>query len=132
MPPGATTFTAWGVNNTDVIVGEAEVPVAGGYRGVRFQDGLFEYLSPIPGAPSSAAYAVNDEGIVVGVSYDPVNGPRESVYWLSAIPHVLELPAGPNRAPADVTSSGRIVGWMGSSPISNAQAFIWDSGVVLR
>jgi uncharacterized membrane protein len=71
MPPDATSFTPFDINDAGVIVGEADVPSLAGYRGFMYENGSYTYLKPVPNTISSAAYAVNNAGLVVGMCNDP-------------------------------------------------------------
>jgi uncharacterized membrane protein len=85
--PNASSSYAADVNDSGLIVGEAEVPSVNGYRAFVYdlQTGQNTYLEPWPFAAWSGASGVNNAGFVcgyrsIGSPGDPVN-PRTAFVW---------------------------------------------------
>lgn len=84
-------------------------------------------IFPPPGGAFSEAHAVNGQGRVVGATGDGTPY-FKAFYWENGALTLIQPTFGPRSLAFDVSEDGRIAGWMGQSPETNAHPFLWAEG----
>jgi probable HAF family extracellular repeat protein len=135
---GGNDSEALGINDSGVVVGDAQLPVlpAGGYLSHAFSyDGTLHDLGVLPGGTESSATAINASGTIVGQS--ALTGGTHAVVWATAgngsyaIQDLGSLGAlaGNYSQANSINSSGQIVG-ITTTPQNAQTAFIYSNGVM--
>ena len=97
-----------------------------------FETDEFTSLGTLPGGNTSEAHGINSTGEIVGFWGDVVNGPFPLAFiWRNGKMSDIHPDFGTSRSvPSDINSKSAATGWMGSSPLTDARAFIWDEGKI--
>ena len=132
-PQGVSSAIAVDINDEGIICGT--VAVSGlGTRGFiyGYEGDEFTILDIPPGGNWSEARAINSTGEIVGFWGDIVNGPFPQAFiWRDGKTIDIHPDFGtPRSAASDINANLQATGWMGSSILTDARAFIWDDGKV--
>lgn len=123
-PPGVSSAIASDIEDGGPVVGRMIVTDLGD-RAFLYDRGRFFDLGVLPEAVWSGANFIGNGQIVGGASH-PVTGFTHAVVWEEdgvMFDLGASLPA-PRSSALEVSEAG-IVGWMGTSPDSDASAFLW-------
>ncbi len=133
MPAGTSYSKAVAISGTR-IVGEFDNSNELGRAGFLYdyETDEFTSLGTLPGGNWSQARAIDSKGEIVGFWGDVVNGPSPLAFiWRDDEMIDIHLDFGRPKSDArDINANGLVTGWMGSSPLTDARAFIWDNGKV--
>jgi probable HAF family extracellular repeat protein len=126
--PGFDNHSAWDINNSGWVVGNAEAP--GTTRGFLWKPGVgMSPLSPLPGRTSSTAFGINTAGDIAGYS----SPDSRATLWRGGVPTDLGTlnPSSPSVLTSeahDVNDAGVVVGFAEtgfSAPAPRRLAFRW-------
>ena len=133
LPPTITDDAkAFDINAWGDTVGSGYLSAATGNKhSFAVIDGIPIDLGTLPGDSTSEAAAINNALQIVGTSFNAATGPLHAYLWQDGTMSALDLPHGPNAGARDISESGEIVGWMGSSPVIDANAFLWTKERVI-
>ena len=97
-----------------------------------FETDQFTSLGTLPGGNWSEAHAINSAGEIVGFWGNIVKGPSPLAFiWRDGEMFDINGDFGTINSEANgINTAGLVTGWMGSSILSDARAFIWDNGKV--
>ena len=114
------------INGSGAVVGGGMLSDSAGYgHAFLVLDGKAIDLGTLPGDNDSSASDLNDSLQVVGRSQ------TSAVLWENENIIELDLPFGTSSGARAINQSGEIVGWMGTSPVIDAHAFLWSkSGAI--
>ncbi|MEE9295239.1 MAG: hypothetical protein V3W34_09820 [Phycisphaerae bacterium] len=134
MPAGTTESRGLAINGSKV-VGTYDNPVLElGKTGFLydFETDEFTSLGTLPGGNWSEAHAVNPAAEVVGFWGNIVKGPSPLAFiWSDGEMIDINGDFGTINTEANgINTAGLVTGWMGSSILFDARAFIWDDGKV--
>jgi probable HAF family extracellular repeat protein len=133
--PGGSTSVAYGVNDADQIVGDADDADDVGMVAFICEHGKMRKLGDLPGFTQTVARAINNRGQVVGRAVGASTGratdaPAHAFLWENGAMRDLGVPAGCRSTWAyGINASGDVVG----SAITNddkTHAFVWTHGVM--
>lgn len=135
-PAGMVGFQGNDINDNDVVCGTAVFAGSSAFRAVIYDHGNWTILPPLnPPLGWSSAEAVNNSGQVcgyrsIGSKTDPLV-PQQAFVWSPATGFAdLGVMNGPNSQATDLADDGTVVGWTGSSIISNGtRAFVHRNGI---
>lgn len=91
-----------------------------------FETGTMTSLGTLPGGNRSEGHAINASGVACGLSTNSVTGPHQAFIYQNGRMSALNLPLGPASEANDISDTGLVCGWMGSSGLA-AHAFLWSS-----
>ncbi len=117
------------VNSAGLIVGRMNQPSGGAQHAFRHQEGVTSGLTEPSWANWSEALAVNERGDIAGYALNSATGPLQAVAWIDNQLVEFDLPAGPNSVANDINEATAVCGWMGQTPNTEAQGFIWQNGM---
>ena len=123
-PAGFTDNGLSGVNGLGDMVGSTSANDGPSFP-YGILDGQATVLPILPGDSNGAAFAINDSRVIVGRSQ------ISAVIWEAGEIIALDLPFGTSSVARAINQSGEIVGWMGSSPVLDAHAFLWTKERVI-
>lgn len=104
-------FTARGINDAGLIVGEQAVPPAYAQSvAVKWEGGALTQL-PTLGGSSAGAYGVDSTGRIVGIALLPNDVNYHAVLWLNNAIHDLGTLGGARSHAFDINDNGQIVGF---------------------
>ena len=134
MPPGTSYSRAVDISGSQIVGQYDNAQLELGRTGFLydFETDQFTSLGTLPGGNTSQAHGVNGNGEIVGFWGDVVNGPFPLGFiWRNGKMIDIHPDFGTSRSvPSDINSKNLVTGWMGSSPLTDATAFIWDEGKV--
>jgi probable HAF family extracellular repeat protein len=129
---GGAYSSAYGLNNSGVVVGKADTAVFGQTHAFTWADGAMQDLGTLGGA-NSLAYHINNGGTVVGYSETGDGETRHA--FLSTDGQMRDLGALPsltNTIAYDVNSLGDAVGAAAPAPDAPAtRALLWHNGQII-
>lgn len=134
---GGTNGQAFGINNRDQIVGEAEgpdvdpcSPFALQVEAVVWREGQIEQVFPPLGGTAAVAYAINDNGEAVGLS-GCMTGTLYAVIWQHGEPINLGSLGGVfGNIPFDINNEGQVVGQSDLLGDTFHHGFFWEKGAM--
>ncbi len=133
MPPQTSQSRALAISCSKVVgwfANSNEVGILGFLYD--FETGEFTNLGTLPGGNWSEAHAINSTGEIVGFWGNIVKGPSPLAFiWRDGEMIDINGDFGTINTEANgINTAGFVTGWMGSSILSDARAFIWDDGNV--
>lgn len=131
-PAGVVGLTCADGNDSGVVVGTALFANPSAERGFMRIGDSYTFLE---GSPEfchlTSAVAVNASGMVAANrrALPCLSNHHRACLW--TVGEVVDIPPvhGPRSVAEDIDDQGRIVGWMGTSPSVDGQAFLWEDGV---
>ncbi|NNM25066.1 MAG: hypothetical protein HKO59_03600 [Phycisphaerales bacterium] len=124
VPPPFRDARAADINDLGQIVGSLHRPPFFRSEAVLWCGGRAVELGIPKGGNFSGAAAINARGDVVGTWGNNAGEPARSGFvWRDGELVVLDLPKGPNAVVHDIADTGYIVGHMGSTRVTGANAF---------
>lgn len=125
---GGSTATAYGINDSGQIVGEAQTSFAWHHAFV-WQDGVMQDLGTLGDQTAgSQARAINSVGAIAGYAQASSTTPNHAVVWQDGTPTDLGLLPGRTSSYAyGLNNLGQVVGL---SRRTDNHAFIWQDGVM--
>ncbi len=134
MPPQTSESRALAINGSKVVGYHVISGDEFGHLGFLydFETGQFTSLGTLPGGNWSEAHAINSAGEIVGFWGNIVKGPSPLAFiWRDGEMFDINGDFGTINSEANgINTAGLVTGWMGSSILSDARAFIWDNGKV--
>jgi probable HAF family extracellular repeat protein len=130
--PNGDYSSARGINNSNIIVGEASVILGPGITNIYafiYTNGPIQSLGTLPGGDYSCARAINDSGQIVGEA-SLSNGDIQSFLYSGGVITNLGTFGGNYSTAAAINSSGRIVGYALTSG-GDAHAFLYNGSTLL-
>ena len=132
-PQGVVSARAVDINDEGIICGTAVVSGLGNRGFVYGYEGdQFTILGTLPGGNWSEAHAIDSAGEIVGFWGDTINGPSPLAFiWRDGELIDIHPDFGTIKSEANgINDDGVLTGWMGTSTLTDARAFIWDNGKV--
>ncbi len=132
-PQGVVSARAVDINDEGIICGTVVVSGLGNRGFVYGYEGdQFTILGTLPGGNWSEAHAIDSAGEIVGFWGDTINGPSPLAFiWRDGEMIDIHPDFGTLKSEANgLTDDSIVTGWMGTSPLTDARAFIWDNGKV--
>jgi probable HAF family extracellular repeat protein len=131
LPSASPYQQAFGINDSGVIVGVAEIPVGSStnIRAVAFSGGATTDLGSLQSGGWSSALGVNNSGVIVGES-EWSGGMRAFVYSSGSMVDLGTF-GGQNSSAASVSNGGHTVGWAELSDGSR-RAFLHSSSTMVN
>lgn len=132
FPFGTSQSQANGISDDGTrIVGTADV-VGEGTRAFLFDGDDLTVIPPAKAGTFSQAWALNNQSPVevVGTTVDPRSEYKRAFVWQDGVMTLIEPTFGPRSSGRDVSESGAVVGWMGTSG-SDWHGFVWDGAMVM-
>ncbi len=137
MPPGTTNSRALGIDGTQIV--GYHVVSGDEFGNLAFlydaETGEFTNLGTLPGGNWSEAHAVAN-GRIVGFWGNTVKGPSPLAFiWQDGEMIDISGDFGTTYSLANDINTNpdpQVTGWMGSLPLTDARAFIWQSGDLLE
>lgn len=124
--PGSTFTIAFGVNNSDQIVGQYG-DATGNAHSFLFENGLYTNVDP-PNARSSSAQGINDNGDIAGTYADFAGSTHGYLIHLGVFT-AIDFPGAAATVVNRMNSSGDMVGTYGDSPQGPFHGFVLHAGV---
>ena len=125
---GGTSSEALGVNNSDQIVGDADLP-DGSYHAFIDFGGVMRDLGALQNNGTSVAWAINSAGVVTGVS--SVTASSVHAFLWSASGGMVDIGSlgGAGSGGEAINDAGEVVG-SSTTSTGDLHAFIYDHGVM--
>ena len=112
---GGDDNIAWGINQQEKVVGQAELSTSSAYHAFLWEDGVGTIDLDTLGGTNSVAHDINDSDVIVGWSQN-FNGYHRPVMWAGGgSPFDLGTLGGNEGEAVAVNSTGLIVGWAENS-----------------
>jgi len=92
-PGNTTSETAFGINDTGVVVGQFADNATGTVPGFVDASGQFTILNPVANAAVTNAQSINDNGLVTG--FYSTDGQHQHGFFYNTGTHTFQLPADP-------------------------------------
>ena len=126
---GGTTASAWGINDSGQIVGEAQTSV-GWHHAFVWQDGQMTDLGTL-GSFNAGSYAraINSQGLVAGYAQSTGSSPSHATIWKTD-GTILDLGTLPGRSQSFAYALNGSSAVVGLSRQYDNHAFIWQDGVM--
>jgi len=131
IPPNMYTI-AWGINDSNVIVGEylPGNPAFFIIEAFKYENGIVTGLGYLSSSSYSSAHAVNREGQIVGESStNSTASVIHAVLWDNSSKVDLGVLSGNYSSASAINSSGIIVGESSVEGTTNVQAFIYTNSI---
>lgn len=107
--PNGTATEAFGINNDDVVVGQALVRKGTLLLGFVLEGDSFSHVE-YPSALGTSLRGINDRGQIVGVAYPSLKGPNTAFVWEKGSFTALAVPGSAQATASGINNSGVIVG----------------------
>ncbi len=134
MPPQTSESRALAINGSKVVGYHVISGDEFGNLGFvyDFETDEFTSLGTLPGGDWSEAHAINSAGEIVGFWGNTVRGPSPLAFiWRDGEMIDINGDFGTLKSEANgITDDSVVTGWMGTSTLTDARAFIWDNGKV--
>ncbi len=134
MPPGTSYSRAVAIAGSRIVGDYDNADLELGRTGFLYdyETDEFTSLGTLPGGNWSEAHAINSAGEIVGFWGNIVKGPSPLAFiWRDGEMIDINGDFGTINSEANgINTAGFVTGWMGSSILSDGQAFIWDNGKV--
>ena len=134
MPPGTSYSRAVAISGSLIVGDYDNADLELGRTGFLYdyETDEFTSLGTLPGGNWSEAHAINSAGEIVGFWGNIVKGPSPLAFiWRDGEMIDINGDFGTINSEANgINTAGFVTGWMGSSILSDGQAFIWDNGKV--
>ena len=122
---GATDSAAYGINDTDDVVGTING------RAFLARGGVSQDLGVLPGHVTSSARAVNDIGQVVGESVTAEGIPHAFLWDRGMMRNLGTLPGDVASEARSINITGHVVGRSGVAGFSSSRAVLWQNGMAI-
>jgi len=131
-PPSVLESTAFDLLEPDHVVGRALPSGQNIYRAAYWLESQGTLLPVLPNANTAQALGINRDLVIVGMSNNTtVAGELKAFRWDAGQIEALVLPFGTKSWANDINLHGQVTGWMGTSPLTDAHAYVWSDGAVL-
>jgi probable HAF family extracellular repeat protein len=128
-PPGFTSTTGYGINNSGQVTGEAYF--AAYYHAFLYSNGTMQDLGTLPGGYSSGGRAINNSGQVTGTSAVYGGYYHAFIYSNGTMQDLGTLPGGQYSAASAINNYGQVTGYaVNSTGSSDARAFLYSNGTM--
>jgi probable HAF family extracellular repeat protein len=129
-PPGFTSTTGYGINNSGQVTGEAYFRIAY-YHAFLYSNGTMQDLGALPGGNSSGGRAINNSGQVTGTSAVYGGYYHAFIYSNGTMQDLGTLPGGQYSAASAINNYGHVTGYaVRSTGSSDARAFLYSNGTM--
>ena len=133
-PAGTSQSQALAIHGSKVVGTYSNADLELGVTGYLydFQTDQFTSLGTLPGGDWSQARAINSAGEIVGFWGNTVMGPSPLAFiWRDGEMIDIHPDFGTPKSDAnDMNNDSIVTGWMGSSTLTDARAFVWENGKV--
>src|SRR5438477_853755 len=130
--PGIAGIEFFGMNSSRHVAGTAYIHSENiTYLHAAFFDtttGTMIDIGPLPGQDYSEGLAIKQADVVSATSNNVAHGPLRGFIWKNGQSIALQLPFGTDSYAHDISDTGFVCGWMGTSPFIDAHAYRWLNG----